>query len=161
MLFNSLQFLYLFLPVTYVGFWALKGTTQRHIWLTLTGYAFYATWNYKFCALMAFSTVVSYLAGLGMLRWRDPVRRRLCLVLPVTLDLLVLGLFKYGDFALRSFSSLVRVVQPSYRLATMDLVLPVGISFYTFHTITYIVDSYLGTIVPTRKFFEFACYVSF
>src|SRR5712692_3099601 len=63
MLFNSLQFLYVFLPVTYVGFWALKGTTQRHIWLTVTGYVFYATWNYKFCALMAFSTVVSYLAG--------------------------------------------------------------------------------------------------
>jgi len=161
MLFNSLRFLYLFLPIAYVGFWALKGTAHRHIWLTVTGYVFYATWNHKFCALMAFSTVVSYLAGLGMLQWRDPIQRRLCLVLPVTLDLLVLGLFKYGDFALRSFSSLVRVMQPSYQLATMDLILPVGISFYTFHTITYIVDSYRGTIVPTRKFFEFACYVSF
>ncbi len=161
MLFNSLRFLYVFLPLTYLGFWALKGSTRRHLWLAVTGYLFYASWNYKFCALMAFSTLVSYLAGLGMLRWQDPVRKRLCLVVPVAIDLSMLGLFKYGDFALRSFSSVVRWWRPAYSLPTMDLVLPVGISFYTFHTITYIVDSYRGTIVPTRKFFEFACYVSF
>lgn len=161
MLFNSLPFLYLFLPITYLGFWALTGGRRRHLWLVLTGYLFYATWNYKFCALMAFSTLVSYLAGLAMLRWGDPIRRRLSLVLPVTIDLLVLGLFKYGDFALESFSKLVRLAEPSYRLQTMDLVLPVGISFYTFHTITYIVDSYRGTIRPTRDLAEFACYVSF
>src|SRR6266496_5082377 len=161
MLINSERFLYVFLRHSYLVFWALKGSTRRHLWLAVTGYLFYASWNYKFCALMAFSTLVSYLAGLGMLRWQDPVRKRLCLVVPVAIDLSMLGLFKYGDFALRSFSSVVRWWRPAYSLPTMDLVLPVGISFYTFHTITYIVDSYRGTIVPTRKFFEFACYVSF
>ncbi len=162
MLFNSLPFLYVFLPFTYIGFWTLKGSSQRHAWLALMGYVFYASWNYKFCALMAFSTLVSYLAGLGMLRWRDDsAPRRLCLVLPVTIDLALLGLFKYGDFARESFSQLVRLAEPNFRLQTLDLILPVGISFYTFHTITYIVDSYRGTIQPTRRFFEFACYVSF
>ena len=71
MLFNSLPFLYGFLPVTYIVFWLLKTKTQRYAWLALTGYGFYAGWNYKFCALMAFSTVVAYLAGLGMLRWQE------------------------------------------------------------------------------------------
>jgi alginate O-acetyltransferase complex protein AlgI len=94
MLFNSLPFLFIFLPVTYVVFWILRQKTHRYFWLTLTGYVFYASWNYKFCALMAFSTLVAYFAGLGLLRWQDPWRRRLCLVIPVTSDLALLGFFK-------------------------------------------------------------------
>ncbi len=57
------------------------------MWLAISGYAFYSFWNYKFCALMLFSTAASYLAGLGLLRWQDPLRRRLCVVLPVATDL--------------------------------------------------------------------------
>ena len=75
MLFNSLPFLYAFLPVTYFVFWLLRSKTQRYVWLTITGYVFYATWNYKFCALIAFSTVVSYLAGRGFLKWSSPKAR--------------------------------------------------------------------------------------
>ena len=75
MLFNSLPFLFAFLPITYVVFWRLRTLTQRYVWLALTGYVFYSFWNYKFCALLLFSTVVSYVAGLGLLRWTDPVRR--------------------------------------------------------------------------------------
>ena len=67
MLFNSFAFLYLFLPVTYLVFWRLRGRDSRYVWLAVTGYVFYAFWNPKFCALMALSTVVSYLAGLGFL----------------------------------------------------------------------------------------------
>jgi len=100
MLFNSLVFLYLFLPVAYLVFWHLTSKTQRYVWLALTGYVFYSFWNYKFCSLMLVSTLVSYLAGLGLLRWRDPVRRRLCVVIPVTLDLALLAFFKYTNFAL-------------------------------------------------------------
>jgi D-alanyl-lipoteichoic acid acyltransferase DltB (MBOAT superfamily) len=70
-LFNGLPFLYGFLPVTYFVFWRLKSKTQRYVWLTVTGYAFYANWNYNFCALMAFSILVAYTAGLGLLRWQD------------------------------------------------------------------------------------------
>src|SRR6186997_2757812 len=95
MLFNSLIFLYAFLPITYVVFWRLHSQRQRYVWLTITGYVFYSFWNYKFCALLAFSTLISYLAGLGLLRWTDPGRRRLCLVLSVVSDLAVLAFFKY------------------------------------------------------------------
>ena len=104
MLFNSLVFLYLFLPITYVVFWQLRTQRQRYVWLTTTGYVFYSFWNYKFCALLAFSTIVSYLGGLGLRRWTDPARRKTCLVLSVCSDLAVLAFFKYADFGLSSFA---------------------------------------------------------
>ena len=160
MLFNSLPFLYLFLPVTYFVFWRLHTKVQRYVWLTVTGYIFYAFWNYKFCALMALSTAVSYGAGLGFLRWKDARRRRLCLVLPIIFDLSLLGTFKYANFALSSGNWLLQSFHLNFRAPLFDIVLPIGISFYTFHTITYIVNSYRGVITPTRNFFEFSCFVS-
>jgi alginate O-acetyltransferase complex protein AlgI len=161
MLFNSLQFLYVFLPVTYFVFLKLTSKKQRYVWLTVSGYVFYSFWNYKFCLLMAVSTTVSYFAGLGFLRWKTPRARRLCLVLPVAIDLSLLGVFKYANFAMSSVSEVVSALGFHATAPHLDILLPVGISFYTFHTITYIVDSYRSTIVPTRNFFEFACYVSF
>src|ERR1700674_4022980 len=106
MLFNSLGFVYVFLPITYLVFWKLASKEQRHVWLTASGYVFYSFWNYKFCALMAFSTAVSYLAGLGFLRWRSSRARRLCLLLPVGLDLTLLGVFKYPNFAMTTLNDL-------------------------------------------------------
>src|SRR5213082_2135903 len=126
MLFNSLPFLYGFLPVTYLVFWRLKHKNDRYIWLTLTGYVFYAFWDYRFCGLMAVSTVLAYAAGLGL-----ETANRVAAWLDVPLF-----------------------------LSGPHIILPVGISFYTFHTISYVVDAYRRTIVPTRSFFEFSCYVS-
>lgn len=160
MLFNSLLFLYLFLPVTYFVFWRLNNAVQRQVWLTITGYVFYSFWNLKYCALLALSTAVSYGAGLGLLRWKDARRRRLCLVLPIVFDLSLLGIFKYANFTLSSANWLLQAANLNLRAPGLDIVLPIGISFYTFHTITYIVDSYRGVIRPTRNFFEFSCYVS-
>ena len=160
MLFNSFVFLGLFLPITYVVFWSLRTASARYVWLTVTGYVFYGYWNPKFCFVMAFSTLVSYAAGRGMLRWTDPRRRRLCLVIPITTDLALLGFFKYVNLLLDTVRSLAHALGGDARVGHLDIVLPVGISFYTFHTITYIVDSYRGTIKPTRNFFEFSTYVS-
>jgi len=159
MLFNSLRFLFFFLPAVYFVFWRLRTRQQRYVWLTLAGYVFYGSWNYKFCALMAFSTLVSYGAGLGMLRWQTPRLRTLCLVLPITVDLLLLGFFKYFNFGLRTVSAVAGWLHHPVAVHPLAILLPVGISFYTFHTITYIVDSYRRTITPTRNFFELACYV--
>jgi alginate O-acetyltransferase complex protein AlgI len=158
MLFNSLQFLFLFLPITYFIFWKLGSKNQRYVWLTIAGYVFYGSWNYKFCAFMAFSTVVSYLSGLAMMEYEGG-RRKLYLVLPIIVDLLLLGYFKYLNFGLGVLGSAASWFHWPMHIEFIDVVLPVGISFYTFHTITYIVDCYRGTIRPTRNFFEFACYV--
>lgn len=161
MLFNSLEFLYFFLPVSYFVFWRLKSKNQRYVWLTVSGYIFYSFWNYKFCFLMMLSTAVSYFAGLGFLRWKTTQARRMCVIIPVVIDLSLLGVFKYANFAMTSVSDLVTGMGYYLKTPHLSVILPIGISFYTFHTITYIADSYRGTVVPTRNFFEFACYVSF
>jgi alginate O-acetyltransferase complex protein AlgI len=160
LLFNSFVFLCLFLPITYVIFWLLRTAEARYVWLTITGYVFYGYWDPRFCLLMAFSTLVSYSAGLGFLRWSDPKRRRLCLVVPITVDLALLGFFKYANFLVHSFATVANALGAGVRPPSWSIVLPVGISFYTFHTITYIVDSYRGVIRPTRNLFEFSAYVS-
>jgi len=160
MLFNSLPFLFLFLPLTYCVFWRLTSKRARYIWLTATGYVFYAFWNYRFCALMALSTAVSYFAGLGFLRWEQPRARRICLTVPIAFDLLLLGIFKYANFGFAALGRLAHALHLPLAPPHLDIILPVGISFYTFHTITYIVDCYRRVIVPTRNFFEFSCYVS-
>jgi alginate O-acetyltransferase complex protein AlgI len=159
-LFNSFVFLCVFLPIAYAVFWILRSASARYVWLTITGYVFYGYWDARFTLLMAFSTLVSYTAGLGFLRWSDPRRRRLCLVIPIVTDLTLLGFFKYTNFLLRSTQEVVHAFGMSLAVPHLDIILPVGISFYTFHTITYIVDGYRGVIRPTRNFFEFSAYVS-
>ncbi|TFG62860.1 MAG: MBOAT family protein [Gemmatimonadales bacterium] len=160
MLFNSIVFIFVFLPITFTVFWALRTSQSRYVWLTITGYVFYGYWDARFTLLMAFSTVVSYFAGLGFLKWSDPHRRRLCLVIPVTVDLLLLGYFKYADFGLDTAQEIAHCLGSDIQLPPLNIILPIGISFYTFHTISYIVDSYRGVIKPTRNFFEFSSYVS-
>jgi alginate O-acetyltransferase complex protein AlgI len=160
MLFNSTIFLFVFLPVVYCVFWYLRSKNARYIWLAITGYVFYGYWNPAFCLLMAFSTVVSYSAGLGFLRYDNDARmRKWLLVAPITVDLLLLGFFKYADFGISIVNWPLSIFgRPP--LAPLNILLPVGISFYTFHTITYIVDSYRRVIRPTTNIFEFTCYVS-
>jgi len=160
MLFNSIIFLFAFLPIAYVVFWSLRTTRSRHIWLAITGYVFYGYWNPWFTLLMLFSTLVSYFAGRGFLRWSDARHRKLCLVIPVTTDLALLGFFKYANFGLNSIQTVFHLFGRDIVLPHLNVILPIGISFYTFHTISYIVDSYRGAIRPTRSFFEFAAYVS-
>ena len=160
MLFNSLVFLGLFLPVTYTVFWLLRTASARYVWLTITGYVFYGYWNPWFCLLMAFSTLVSYLAGLGFLHWSSARARRLCLVVPITIDLSLLAFFKYANFGIATAHDVAHLFGRNIPLPHLDIILPIGISFYTFHTITYIVDSYRGVIRPTRNLFEFSAYVS-
>lgn len=110
---------------------------------------------------MAFSTLVSYTAGLGMLK--HPIgshSRKLYLVVPISVDLALLGFFKYTNFAVDTFRSLAHIAGADIVVPHLNIILPIGISFYTFHTISYIVDSYRGTITPTRNLWEFATYVS-
>jgi alginate O-acetyltransferase complex protein AlgI len=160
-LFNSVIFLFCFLPVAYSVFWMLKSANSRYVWLTATGYVFYGYWNWRFCFLMAFSTAVSYSAGLGFLRWSEEGRlRKLCLIIPITVDLSLLAFFKYANFATGTVQSVASWFGSDIALPHLNIILPIGISFYTFHTISYIVDSYRRNIRPTRNLFEFAAYVS-
>src|ERR1700716_40232 len=109
MLFNSFVFLLAFLPITYSVFWLLRTAKSRYVWLTITGYVFYGYWDPRFCLLMAFSTIVSFSAGLGFLRWTDPRRRRLLLIIPITADLAILGFFKYANFFVGSAGEFIQL----------------------------------------------------
>src|SRR2546430_7905780 len=159
-LFNSEIFLFAFLPITYAAFWALRGRNARFALLTVASYVFYGYWDYRFCFVMAFSTAVSFYSALAISRSERPDRRRLLATVPIVVDLTVLGFFKYADFGARSAAGLATALGFHTDIPTLNVVLPVGISFYTFHTITYIVDTYRRTIVPTKNLLEFSCYVS-
>ena len=160
MLFNSAVFIFVFLPIVYAVFWGLRSKNGRYAWLGITGYVFYGYWNPAFCLLMAFSSLVSYLAGLGFLRWGERKRaRRVLLILPIVADLSLLAYFKYADFGISTLNSVLGRLG-SHQFSLLNVILPIGISFYTFHTITYIVDCYRKVVTPTRNILEFTCYVS-
>ena len=137
MLFNSIEFIFAFLPLVYAVFWLLPSAQSRYVWLTISGYVFYGWWDPRFVLLMAFSTLVSFGAGLGMLR--TPVgsrERKLFLVVPIMFDLLLLAFFKYTNFALDTFRSVSGFAGIDVAVPHLNIILPIGISFYTFHTIS-------------------------
>jgi alginate O-acetyltransferase complex protein AlgI len=160
MLFNSRVFLYGFLPIVYLIYWRLRDRNSRYLWLAVSGYIFYGWWDYRFCGLMLFSTVVSFCAGVALDGARSEAGRRAFLIFPIAVDLALLGFFKYAGFTIRSLNVAANWFGMATSLPVPSIILPVGISFYTFHTITYIVDTYRRTIRPTRNFLEFSCYVS-
>ena len=156
MVFNSDVFLFLFLPVVFALFWIFRSKEQRYLLLTVSGYVFYGYWNWRFCFLLLFSSLVSFFVALLVVRTDDPRRRRMWVFLSIAVDLSLLGFFKYYNF----FASSVHAVMPAAAPPMLHIVLPIGISFYTFHTISYIVDVSAGRVKPTRNIFEYLTYVS-
>ncbi len=157
MLFNSWEFL-IFLPVVLVVYYALARRAQN-VWLALGSYFFYGWWDWRFTSLLLISTLLSF--SCALLMERHPQRARAFLLLSVGGDLAILGAFKYFNFFIDSLISLFSILQFTPDVPTLRVLLPVGISFYTFQTISYTVDVYRGTMKPTRNFTEFALFVSF
>ncbi|MEO8593558.1 MAG: MBOAT family O-acyltransferase [Candidatus Solibacter sp.] len=156
MVFNSDVFLLAFLPIVFALFWIARTRQQRYVLLTLSGYVFYGYWNWKFCFLMLFSSLVSYFAALGISRTETARGKRAWVVASVSVDLTLLGFFKYYNFLAASLAALSSKIAPPL----LDIVLPIGISFYTFHTISYIVDVAAGRVKAARNLFEYLTYVS-
>jgi alginate O-acetyltransferase complex protein AlgI len=156
MVFNSDIFLFAFLPVVFIVFWAARTRQQRYIVLTISGYIFYGYWDWRFCLLLLFSSAVSFAAALCIQRARSESARRSWMAASVSIDLAVLGFFKYYNF----FAVSVESIAPALALPVLNVVLPVGISFYTLHTISYIVDVYARRVEPTHNAFEYLAYVS-
>ena len=155
MVFNSDIFLFVFLPVLFTLFWLSKTKQQRYVLLTLSGYVFYGYWNWRYCGLLLFSSVVSYSAGLLVEGSASSRWKRFWVLLSVSVDLTLLGFFKYYNF----FVANMTCVFPHAPLPLISVVLPVGISFYTFHTISYIVDVAAGRVRAARDMFEYFTYV--
>lgn len=160
MVFNSLTFLLFFALVLAVHNLRLSWRVRK-LNLLLASYLFYAAWNPPFVLLLWVSTLVDWLAAAGMGRATSRAGRRAWLVLSLATNLGLLGFFKYGRFAVENFAALLSTLGIAYQPAAPDFILPVGISFYTFQTLSYTLDVYRGTLRPWPSFLDFALYVTF
>jgi alginate O-acetyltransferase complex protein AlgI len=160
MLFNSYVFLGGFLPPVLVGCWMLKRKNMRLAFLTGASWLFYAWWDVRFLPLMLSTTTVDYLVALAIARSDDERRRRLLLVGSLAINLGLLGYFKYADFFLGSLNGIGRRLGLPVELPTLQILLPIGISFYTFNSISYTIDVFRRRITPTRHLLEYTTFVA-
>ncbi len=160
MLFTEFRFV-VFFVVAFAVYWALKKNTSRKVWLLVCSYVFYGAWDWRFCGLMAFSTLVDYHAG-RMLGQDDPPRgRKFWLMFSLTSNLGLLGFFKYFNFFVTSGQGLFDLVGLEFPVSTLEIILPVGISFYTFQTLSYTLDIYRRALKPVSNLLDFALFVGF
>ena len=160
MVFNSLTFAVFFACVLALHALPL-GWTTRKVNLLIASYLFYAAWNPPFVILLWISTVVDWYAAQGLVKARRESSRHAWMLLSVVANLGMLAYFKYGQFLLDNFSALMLSVGVDYHAAPTDIVLPVGISFYAFATLSYTLDIYLRRALPARNFLDYALFVTF
>lgn len=160
MVFNSLTFMVFFALV--LGLYALlPGWRAKKVLLLAASYVFYGAWNPPFALLLLLSTVVDYWAAAKMAQAPKGPSRKLFLLVSLVANLGLLGFFKYGGFLLENTVALLHALGVAYTPATPNIVLPVGISFYTFQTLSYTIDVYRDELKPSRSFLDFAVFVSF
>jgi len=158
-LFNSYEFLLVFLPLVVVVYYVLPRPV-RAAWLTLASYFFYGWWRVECIGLMLLLTVVNYVGGRMIHRSRQGWARGAWLAASLALSLGVLSFFKYFDFLIQTWNDLSGWAGAVSPLRPLGVLLPVGISFYTFQSVSYPIDIYRGISRPTRRLIDFACYVS-
>ena len=160
MLFNSLTFV-VFFAVVLGGYWTLRSWEARKNLLLVASYVFYGTWNPPFAALLFATTALDFYLGARIAAAGSPRTRRAWLVASLVSNLSMLGFFKYGNFLLENTKWLLAQIGLNYQPPHLDLFLPIGISFYTFHSLSYTLDVYRGTTTPTRSLRDFTLAVSF
>ncbi|MGK7942722.1 MAG: MBOAT family protein [Crocosphaera sp.] len=163
MLFNSLDFA-IFLPIVFCLYWFLKdkGLRIQNCLVLAASYVFYGTWDYRFLGLIIFSTLTDYLIGLGLENSQDKkLKKNLLLLTSLLVNLGILGFFKYYNFFIENINHVFYFLGQEINISSLNIVLPVGISFYTFQTLSYSIDVYQGKIKPTKDLIAFAAFVSF
>lgn len=160
MVFNSLTFVVFFALVLALHAMPFSWTTKK-VNLLLASYLFYAAWNPPFVLLLWISTAVDWWAAGRIARTDNPLRRRSLLVVSLLANLGLLGYFKYGTFLMENFQALMAGFGVSYTPPAWDIILPVGISFYTFQTMSYTLDVYLRRSPPAKSLLDFSLFVTF
>lgn len=161
MLFNSIEFAF-FLPLVFFLYWLVTKTfRQQNILLLIASYFFYGAWDWRFLFLLAFSTFLDYFTGLCIHQSNAKASRKTWLLISIVVNLGFLGFFKYYNFFIESFGSMLGKVGMSANFTTLNIILPVGISFYTFHGLSYVFDIYNKKIEPTTNFIDYSLFVSF
>lgn len=161
MIFNSLDFA-IFLPIVFILYWVFKGKLKtQNVLIVIASYVFYGWWDWRFLSLIFFSTLVDYSVGLALYHSTEKKKRKLLLWVSILVNLGFLGFFKYYNFFLDNFKSAFSFFGNDIPLNSLEIILPVGISFYTFQTLSYTIDVYKNKLEPTKDFIGFAAFVSF
>tara|TARA_Y100001970_G_scaffold261373_1_gene344430 strand:+ start:515 stop:1951 length:1437 start_codon:yes stop_codon:yes gene_type:complete len=163
MLFNSLEFL-IFLPTVFCLYWFVfqKNLRVQNLLLLFSSYVFYGWWDWRFLSLIFLSTLVDYFVGLKISNSTDKNLKKFYLWISILFNLGLLGFFKYFNFFIDSWIDLLGTFgYENKNTWTLNVILPVGISFYTFQTMSYSLDIYFGKLKPTNDFISFASFVSF
>lgn len=162
MLFNSIDFA-IFLPIVFLLYWFVtnKNLKLQNLLIVVASYIFYGWWDWKFLSLIVFSTLVDYTVGQLLHIETKATKRKLLLWISIIVNLGFLGFFKYYNFFLDNFISAFSLFGTEIKANTLNIILPVGISFYTFQTLSYTIDVYKRKLEPTKDFIAFSAFVSF
>ncbi len=161
MLFNSIEYLF-FLPVVFAIYWSLnKHLNVQNLFLLAASYLFYGLWDYKFLSLIIISSLADYLIGLELAKQEAKKTRKLLLGASLLVNLGFLLAFKYFNFFVDSFADFISLFGFQPNIKTLAIILPVGISFYTFQTLSYTIDVYRKKMKPTESMLHFFTYVAF
>ncbi|MFH2000024.1 MAG: MBOAT family O-acyltransferase [Planctomycetota bacterium] len=160
MLFTEARFL-LFFILAFCLYWMLRRNVHRKVWLLICSYIFYAAWDWRFLSLICVSTMVDYIAGAFMSKREGRARRKPFLMASLFCNLVLLGFFKYFNFFYDSTVEFLQMMGFSASSSTLEIILPVGISFYTFQTLSYTIDIYRGKLKPVDSLLDFALFVGF
>lgn len=159
MLFNSFEFLIFFILILSL-YWLMPHAAQNRL-LLISSYVFYGWWDWRFLILIGISTVVDFFVALKLGDWSDDQHRRRLLIISLIANLGILGFFKYFNFFADSAVSAFGAIGFHLDPITLNIILPVGISFYTFQTLSYTIDVYRRELPPSRNLLDFALFVSF
>lgn len=163
MLFNSFEFL-LFLPVFFTLYWILNKYTNKslaNILILIGSYIFYGWWDYRFLFLIILSSIIDFFVGIQIEKSTSKTKRKLLLAFSLTANLGMLVYFKYANFFIDNFVSLLDTMSIQANVSSLQVILPVGISFYTFQTLSYSIDVYRGNLKASKNAVSFFAYVSF
>ena len=162
MLFNSLTFL-VFLLIVFGLHWFVfnKDFKAQNILLLVASYFFYCIWDWRFGFLLAFSTLLDFYTGIKIYDSDTSFKKKMWLYISVVINLGFLGFFKYCNFFIDSFTDLFKIFNLNTSFNTLKILLPIGISFYTFHGLSYVFDIYNQKIIPTRRPIDYSLFVSF
>lgn len=162
MLFNSLEFALFFVIVFFLYWFVFKKSLKaQNYFLVACSYIFYACWDWRFLFLLAFSTILDFVSGLQIDKSQTKAKKKFWLILSVGINLGFLALFKYYNFFIESFAELLAMIGFTPHFSTLSIILPVGISFYTFHGLSYVFDIYNEKIKPSHNWSNYTLFVSF
>lgn len=163
MLFNSIDFA-VFLPIVFILYWFVTKNNLRlqNLLIVAASYLFYGWWDWRFLSLILFSSLIDYFVGLGLLSYQNnQTKRKFLLGISIVVNLGLLGFFKYFDFFIDNFVTAFSFFGVDIKHNSLDIILPVGISFYTFQTLSYSIDVYKRKLVPAQDLVAFLAFVSF